>query len=181
MEGCSNLGGFVFCLASLTTLWLSDLYSLSKMIDRTEQALRGNFTALRLSHDVVLALIVARLRFVILNSIFRLGLRMLSLVAAIASSYPNVELLDLSGSGRSDSGIGIICNVFPETLSRLLLALCPNVTSSGIQFATAQLLLLELMDCGMTIRDPDSLNPTTDEDDFKPQETFSTNMHLTNQ
>ncbi|XP_020961251.1 F-box/LRR-repeat protein 17-like [Arachis ipaensis] len=109
------------------------------------------------------------------------GLRMLSLVAAIASSYPNVELLDLSGSGRSDSGIGIICNVFPETLSRLLLALCPNVTSSGIQFATAQLLLLELMDCGMTIRDPDSLNPTTDEDDFKPQETFSTNMHLTNQ
>ncbi|QHN86569.1 hypothetical protein S83_055519 [Arachis hypogaea] len=106
---------------------------------------------------------------------------MLSLVAAIASSYPNVELLDLSGSGRSDSGIGIICNVFPETLSRLLLALCPNVTSSGIQFATAQLLLLELMDCGMTIRDPDSLNPTTDEDDFKPQETFSTNMHLTNQ
>jgi hypothetical protein len=34
-------------------------------------------------------------------------------------------------SGISDSGIGMICNVFPETLRRLLLALCPNVTSSN--------------------------------------------------
>lgn len=76
----------------------------------------------------------------------------------------------------------MICNAFPDTLSRLLLALCPNITSSninghimhnicsfllplkklmitlgfaagGIQFATAQLPLLELMDCGMTICD----------------------------
>lgn len=35
-------------------------------------------------------------------------------------------------SGISDSGIGMICNVFPETLKRLLLALCPNVTSSNL-------------------------------------------------
>lgn len=28
----------------------------------------------------------------------------------------------------------MICNVFPETLSRLLLALCPNVTSSNYPF-----------------------------------------------
>ncbi|XP_015948513.3 F-box/LRR-repeat protein 17 [Arachis duranensis] len=212
MEGCSNLGGFVLCSASLSTLWLSDLHSLSKMVfncpqlreislefsrqenDSTDlttmiEGLGRNcsrlqnihIAALRLSHAAVLALTAAQLR----------GLRMLSLVlgseitdasvAAIASSYPNLELLDLSGSGISDSGIGIICNVFPETLSRLLLALCPNVTSSGIQFATAQLPLLELMDCGMTICDPDSLNPTTDEDNCKPQETSSTNMHLTNQ
>lgn len=33
-------------------------------------------------------------------------------------------------SGVSDSGISMICNVFPDTLTRLLLALCPNVTSS---------------------------------------------------
>lgn len=32
MEGCSNLGGFVLCSSSLSTLWLSDLYSLSKMV-----------------------------------------------------------------------------------------------------------------------------------------------------
>ena len=34
-------------------------------------------------------------------------------------------------SGISDSGIGMICNVFSETLTRLLLALCPNVSSSN--------------------------------------------------
>ncbi|XP_039047825.1 dihydrolipoyl dehydrogenase 1, chloroplastic-like [Hibiscus syriacus] len=34
-----------------------------------------------------------------------------------------------------------------------------TVITSGIQFATAQLPLLELMDCGMTICDPDSQNP----------------------
>ncbi|KAL2454596.1 F-box/LRR-repeat protein 17 [Abeliophyllum distichum] len=75
-------------------------------------------------------------------------------VAAIASSYSNMELLDLSGSSISDSGIGMICNVFPETLLKLLLALCPNITSSGIQFTAAQLPRLELMDFGMTICDP---------------------------
>lgn len=32
MEGCSNLGGFVLCSSSLSTLWLSDLNSLSKMV-----------------------------------------------------------------------------------------------------------------------------------------------------
>jgi hypothetical protein len=32
MEGCSNLGGFVLCSSSLSTLWLSDLHSLSKMV-----------------------------------------------------------------------------------------------------------------------------------------------------
>uniref|UniRef100_A0A2N9EDN7 F-box domain-containing protein n=1 Tax=Fagus sylvatica TaxID=28930 RepID=A0A2N9EDN7_FAGSY len=193
MEGCSNLGGFVLCSSSLSTLWLSDLYSLSKtafncpnlkeislefscqendstdlttMVDglgRNCPRLQNiHIASIRLSHSVVLALTVAQLR----------GLRMLSLilgseitdasVAAIASSYPNLELLDLSGSSISDSGIGMICNVFPETLSRLLLALCPNITSSGIQFATAELPLLELMDCGMTIWDPNSQNPIPD-------------------
>ena len=32
MEGCSNLGGFVLCSSSLSMLWLSDLYSVSKMV-----------------------------------------------------------------------------------------------------------------------------------------------------
>lgn len=112
-----------------------------------------HIASVRLTHAVVLALTASNLR----------GLRMLSLVlgseisdasvAAIASSFSDLELLDLSGSSISDSGIGMICNVFPETLSRLLLALCPNISSSGIQFATAQLPLLELMDCGMTVCD----------------------------
>ncbi|KAK8717997.1 hypothetical protein V6N13_045247 [Hibiscus sabdariffa] len=194
MEGCSNLGGFVLSSSSLSTLWLSDLYSLSKtvfncpnlkeislefsrqendttdlttMVDgmgRSCPKLQNiHIASLRLSHTVVLSLTASNLR----------GLRMLSLVlgsditdasvAAIASSYSRLELLDLSGSSISDSGIGMICNVFPNTLSRLLLALCPNITSSGIQFATAQLPHLELMDCGMTICDPDSQNSPCDQ------------------
>uniref|UniRef100_A0A803PGS7 F-box/LRR-repeat protein 17 n=1 Tax=Cannabis sativa TaxID=3483 RepID=A0A803PGS7_CANSA len=194
VEGCSNLGGFVLSSPCLTTLWLSDLCSLSKMVfncpslkeislefsrqenDNTdlismaESLGRGcprlqniHIASIRLSHPVVLALTAAHLR----------GLRMLSLVlgseitdasvAAIAESYPNLELLDLSGSGISDNGIGMICNVFPDTLTRFLVALCPNITSSGIQFATAQLPFLELMDCGMVICDPNSSDPTTDE------------------
>jgi|APAra0007618257_1042622.scaffolds.fasta_scaffold02598_11 hypothetical protein len=32
MEGCSNLGGFSLSSSSLSTLWLSDLHSLSKMV-----------------------------------------------------------------------------------------------------------------------------------------------------
>uniref|UniRef100_A0A7N0SVG3 Uncharacterized protein n=1 Tax=Kalanchoe fedtschenkoi TaxID=63787 RepID=A0A7N0SVG3_KALFE len=118
----------------------------------------------RLTHKAVLALTSAGLR----------ELRMLSLVlgsgitdasvAALAFSYSELELLDLSGSSISDSGIGMICGVYPETLSRLLLALCPNITSSAIQFATAQLPLLELMDCGMTVSYPDPQSPTPDED-----------------
>ncbi|CAK9179279.1 unnamed protein product [Ilex paraguariensis] len=122
-----------------------------------------HIASVRLSNAVVLALTAANLR----------GLRMLSLVlgseitdasvAAIASSYSTLELLDLSGSSISDSGIGMICNVFPDTLSRFLLALCPNITSSGIQFAAAQLPLLELMDCGMAICDPNPKSPASEE------------------
>ncbi|XP_021673333.2 F-box/LRR-repeat protein 17 isoform X2 [Hevea brasiliensis] len=210
MEGCSNLGGFVLCSSSLSTLWLSDLHSLSKtvfncpnlkevsldfsrqendnsdlisMVDalgRSCSRLQNiHIASVQLSHTVVLALTAANLR----------GLRMLSLVlgtditdasvAAIASSYSKLELLDLSGSSISDSGIGMICNVFPATLSRLLLALCPNITSSGIQFATAQLPLLELMDCGMTICDPSSQCLTSDgSGDCELQTTFQNKLHL---
>ncbi|OAY61594.1 F-box/LRR-repeat protein 17 [Manihot esculenta] len=210
MEGCSNLGGFVLCSSSLSTLWLSDLYSLSKtvfncpnlkevsldfssqendntdlvaMVDalgRSCSRLQNiHVASIRLSHAVVLALTGANLR----------GLRMLSLVlgteitdasvAAIASSYSKLELLDLSGSSISDSGIGMICNVFPATLSRLLLALCPNITSSGIQFATAQLPLLELMDCGMTICDPSSQGLSSDgSGDGELQTTYQNKLHL---
>ncbi|XP_011026047.1 PREDICTED: F-box/LRR-repeat protein 17-like [Populus euphratica] len=210
MEGCSNLGGFVLCSSSLSTLWLSDLYCLSKMVincpnlkeisldfsrqenDSTDliamvdglgrscpRLQNVHVASVRLSHAAVLALTAANLR----------GLRMLSLVlgteitdasvVAISQSYSKLELLDLSGSSISDSGIGMICNVFPGTLSRLLLALCPNITSSGIQFATAQLPLLELMDCGMTICDLSSQYQTSDESgDFELQKTFKNKLHL---
>lgn len=194
VEGCSNLGSLALCSSSLSTLWLSGLYSLTKMVlncpnlkeisldfsrqenDSTDlvSVIEGlgrscmrlqniHIASIRLSHTVVLALTAANLR----------GLRMVSLVlgseitdasvAAIASTYSKLELLDLSGSSISDSGIGMICNVFPGTLSSLLLALCPNITSSGIQFATAQLPLLELMDCGMTVCDTNSNCLTSEE------------------
>ncbi|KAH0451154.1 hypothetical protein IEQ34_018453 [Dendrobium chrysotoxum] len=62
--------------------------------------------------------------------------------ASIIACYTNLELLDLSGSSITDNGVGMICNALPRTLSTLRLALWPNITSSGIQFATAQLPVL---------------------------------------
>ncbi|XP_022898244.1 F-box/LRR-repeat protein 17 isoform X2 [Olea europaea var. sylvestris] len=201
MEGCCNLGGLIFSSISLSTLWLSELHSLSKMEvsldfswqenDSTDLTTIVNglgiscpklqnihIASMRLSHAVVLALTASKLR----------GLRMLSLVlgseitdasvAAIASSYSKLELLDLSGSSISDSGIGMICNVFPETLSKLLLALCPNITSSGIQFATAQLPCLEIMDCGMTICDPGPEISNKEDNDSDLQRTPNSKLHL---
>ncbi|XP_071717076.1 F-box/LRR-repeat protein 17 [Rutidosis leptorrhynchoides] len=194
MDGCSNLGGFTLCSSILSTLWLSDLHSLSKMVfnlpnlneislvfsrqenDNTDltsmmdglgrscSKLKNiHIASYQLSHSVVLSLTAANLR----------GLRRLSLVlgseitdasvVAISKCYSKLELLDLSGSSISDSGIGMICNVFPESLTSLLIALCPNITSSGIQFATAQLPLLELMDCGMTICDSDAQYSTCED------------------
>ncbi|KAJ6412243.1 hypothetical protein OIU84_005326 [Salix udensis] len=202
MEGCSNLGGFVLCSSSLSTLWLSDLYCLSKMVfncpnlkeisldfsrqenestdliamvdglGRTCPRLQNiHVASFRLSHATVLALTAANLR----------GLRMLSLVFGTEITDAS-KLLDLSGSSISDSGIGMICNVFPGTLSRFLLAVCPNITSSGIQFATAQLPLLELMDCGMTICDLSPQNPTSDESgDFELQMKLKNKLHPINQ
>ncbi|CAL0320555.1 unnamed protein product [Lupinus luteus] len=160
----------------------TDLIAMIENLGRSCLRLQNiHVASIRLSHAVVLALSTAQFR----------ELRMLSLVlgseitdasvAAIASSYPNLELLDLSGSGISDSGIGMICNVFSETLSRLLLALCPNVTSSGIQFATAQLPLLELMDCGMTICDHNSEDPSSGENNCKLEKVSNANLHPVNQ
>ncbi|CAA0386398.1 unnamed protein product [Arabidopsis thaliana] len=191
MEGCSNLGGFSLSSSSLSTLWLSDLHSLSKMIfncpNLTEISLEFSrqeddstdlvtmvdglgrtctrlqnihIASLKLSHTVVLSLTAVNFRYLRMLSLV-LGINITDAsVAAISSSYKNLELLDLSGSSITDTGLGMICDVLPDTLSKLLVALCPNITSSGIQFATAQLPLLELMDCGMTVSDPNSDNPT---------------------
>ncbi|KAE8692212.1 F-box/LRR-repeat protein 17 [Hibiscus syriacus] len=196
MEGCSNLGSFVLSSSSLSTLWLSDLYSLSKTVlncpnlkkmslefsrqenDTTDlitlvdvigscpRLQNIHIASVRLSHAVVLSLTAANLR----------GLRMLSLVlgseitdasvAAIASSYSRLELLGLSGSSITDSGIGMICNVFPNTLSRLLFALClksRQVILTWNSVRCCSITLLELMDCGMTICDLDSQNSPSEE------------------
>ncbi|KAH0461102.1 hypothetical protein IEQ34_008677 [Dendrobium chrysotoxum] len=184
VSGCSNLGFLNISSASLSTLWLSDLYCISRMalhcpnlkelslsfIQKTNDSTdlvnmmdslgRGcpslrniHIASALLCNDAVRALSDANIR----------GLRMLSLilgsritdasVASIIACYTNLELLDLSGSSITDNGVGMICNALPRTLSTLRLALCPNITSSGIQFATAQLPLLTLMDCGMSICD----------------------------
>ncbi|CAN7057358.1 hypothetical protein IGI04_014577 [Brassica rapa subsp. trilocularis] len=209
MEGCSSLGGFTLASTSLSTLWLADLHSLSKMIfncpnlielslefslqeddstdlvamidglGRTCTRLQNiHIASLKLSHTFVLALTAVNFR----------DLRMLSLVlgiditdasvAAISSTYTNLELLDLSGSSITDTGLGMICDALPDTLSKLLVALCPNITSSGIQFATAQLPLLELMDCGMSVSDPTSDNLTFEEKSSTPQKASGYNQKM---
>ncbi|KAK8918934.1 F-box/LRR-repeat protein 17 [Platanthera zijinensis] len=130
----------------------TDLINMIDCLGRGCPSLKNiHIASVRLCNDAVRSLADANIR----------GLRMLSLVlgsritdasvAAIIAGCTNLELLDLSGSSISDNGVGMICNAFPRTLSRLLLALCPNITSSGIQLATTQLPLLVLMDCGMSI------------------------------
>ncbi|KAI3841999.1 hypothetical protein MKX03_023034 [Papaver bracteatum] len=185
IEGCSNLGSLTLSSSSLSILWISDLYCLSKMVfncpnlkelsldfarqendstdlttmvdslGRTCPNLQNiHIASLRLSHATVLALTAANMSYLrMLSLILGSGITDAS-VASITSTYPDLELLDLSGSSISDGGIGMICNELPESLCRLLLALCPNITSSGIQFAAARLPHLELMDCGMTLCDP---------------------------
>ncbi|KAG6670737.1 hypothetical protein I3843_Q041100 [Carya illinoinensis] len=158
MEGCSNLGGFVLCSSSLSTLWLSDLFSLSKTVILFPFLLQLKvfLSLLYLSYFFCITDLIT-----MVDGVGRNCPRLQNIhIASVRLSHSVVLALTAAElrSSISDSGIGMICNVFPETLSRLLLALCPNVTSSGIQFATAQLPLLELMDCGMTICDPNSEN-----------------------
>lgn len=52
--------------------------------------------------------------------------------------------------------------------------------SGGIQFATAQLPLLELMDCGMSICDPNSKDPDSldENSDNELQETLNNKLHI---
>ncbi|XP_020256173.1 F-box/LRR-repeat protein 17 [Asparagus officinalis] len=150
----------------------TDLVAMMDSLGRTCSRLRNiHVSSIQLCNDAVLALVGANLR----------SLRMLSLVlgskitdasvAAIVSCYASLELLDLSGSSISDSGIGMICNVFPQTLSRLFLALCPNITSSGIQFAAAQLPFLQLFDCGMSISDLSFQRGSTEDNELISGET----------
>ncbi|MQL80762.1 hypothetical protein Taro_013214 [Colocasia esculenta] len=132
----------------------TDLVTMMDTLGRTCPLLRNlHIASIRLSNAAVLALASARLRDLCMLSLVLGSTITDASVASLVSSYTDLELLDLSGSSISDSGIGMICNVYSETLSRLLLALCPNITSSGIQFATAQLPLLQLIDCGMSMRD----------------------------
>ncbi|KAK3149944.1 hypothetical protein QOZ80_3AG0225130 [Eleusine coracana subsp. coracana] len=105
----------------------------------------------QLSNEAISALESANLRGLCMLSLI-LGSKITdAAVASIVRSCTSLELLDLSGSSISDNGVGMICKAFPHTLSRLLLALCPNVTTRGIQLATAQLPCLQLMDCGMSL------------------------------
>ncbi|TVT97517.1 hypothetical protein EJB05_57240 [Eragrostis curvula] len=105
----------------------------------------------QLSNEAIFALESANLRGLCMLSLI-LGSKITdAAVGSIVRSCSSLELLDLSGSSIGDNGVGMICKAFPHTLSRLLLALCPNVTTRGIQLATAQLPRLQLMDCGMSL------------------------------
>ncbi|KAL6637475.1 hypothetical protein ACP70R_025047 [Stipagrostis hirtigluma subsp. patula] len=180
--GCSNLGFLNLSSSSLSILWLSDVWSLSKSImncpimselslcfaqqsndctdlialmdglGRTCPNLKNlHISSNQLSNEAVFALEGANLRGLCMLSLI-LGSKITdAAVASIVRSCASLELLDLSGSNISDNGVGMICKAFPNTLSRLLLALCPNVTTRGIQIATAQLPRLQLMDCGMSL------------------------------
>ncbi|KAL6893524.1 hypothetical protein ACP4OV_007622 [Aristida adscensionis] len=148
---CPNMSELSLCFAQQSND-CTDLVTLMDGLGRTCPNLKNlHISSNELSNEAVFALEGANLR----------GLSMLSLilgskitddaVASIVRSCASLELLDLSGSNITDNGVGMICKAFPDTLSRLLLALCPNVTTRGIQIATVQLPHLQLMDCGMSL------------------------------
>ncbi|KAG2630552.1 F-box/LRR-repeat protein 17-like [Panicum virgatum] len=130
----------------------TDLVALMDSLGRTCPNLRNmHISSICLCNEAVFALESANLRGLCMLSLV-LGSKITdAAVASIVRSYASLELLDLSGSSITDNGLGMICNAFPDTLTRLLMALCPNITSSGIQVAAAQLPLLRLMDCGKSI------------------------------
>ncbi|CAM0949081.1 unnamed protein product [Alopecurus aequalis] len=182
VDRCGSLGFLNISSPSLTTLWLSDLSTLTNSVincpnlselslifsqqnsdstdlislmdtlGRTCSNLRNlHISSIHLCNEAVFALGSANLR----------DLRMLSLllgkkitdaaVASIVRSYTSLELLDLSGSSITDNGLGMVCKAFPDSLIRLFLAMCPNITSYGVQMAGTQLPLLQLLDCGKSL------------------------------
>ncbi|KAM3277933.1 hypothetical protein ACQJBY_045670 [Aegilops geniculata] len=149
---CPNMSELSLCFTQQSTE-CTDLVSLMDGLGRSCPNLRNlHISSIQLSNEAVSALEGANLRGLCMLSLI-LGSKMTdAAVASIVRSCASLELLDLSGSSISDSGVGMICKAFPHTLSRLLLALCPNITTCGIQAATAQLPLLQLMDCGMSLR-----------------------------
>uniref|UniRef100_A0A0E0GQU1 Uncharacterized protein n=1 Tax=Oryza nivara TaxID=4536 RepID=A0A0E0GQU1_ORYNI len=148
---CPNMSEISLCFTQQSND-CTDLVTLMDGLGRTCPNLKNmHISSAQLSNEAVFALEGASLRGLCMLSLI-LGSKITdAAVASIVRSCASLELLDLSGSSISDNGVGMICKAFPHTLSRLLLALCPNVTTCGIQFATAQLPLLQLMDCGMTL------------------------------
>ncbi|KQK14086.1 F-box/LRR-repeat protein 17 isoform X2 [Brachypodium distachyon] len=149
---CSNMSELSLCFTQQSND-CTDLVALMDGLGRMCPNLRNmHISSIQLSNEAVFALENANLRGLCMLSLI-LGSKITdAAVASIVRSCASLDLLDLSGSSISDSGVGMICKAFPHTLSRLLLALCPNITTCGIQVATAQLPLLQLMDCGMSLR-----------------------------
>ncbi|KAG0548476.1 hypothetical protein BDA96_01G170300 [Sorghum bicolor] len=148
---CPNMNELSLCFTQQSSD-CTDLVTLMDGLGRTCLNLKKmHISSSQLSNEAVCALENANLRGLCMLSLI-LGSKITdAAVASIVRSCPSLELLDLSGSSISDNGVGMICKAFPHTLSRLLLALCPNVTTRGIQLATAQLPCLQLMDCGMSL------------------------------
>ncbi|CAN6291754.1 unnamed protein product [Urochloa humidicola] len=148
---CPNMSELSLCFEQQSND-CTDLVSLMDAMGRTCPNLnKMHISSNQLSNEAVFALESANLRGLCMLSLI-LGSKITdAAVASIVQSCTSLELLDLSGSSISDNGVGMICKAFPHTLSRLLLALCPNVTTRGIQLATAQLPHLQLMDCGMSL------------------------------
>ncbi|XP_047091587.1 F-box/LRR-repeat protein 17-like isoform X3 [Lolium rigidum] len=149
---CPNMSELSLCFTQQSND-CTDLVSLVDGLGHSCPNLRNlHISSVQLSNEAVSALENANLRGLCMLSLI-LGSKVSdAAVASIVRSCASLDMLDLSGSSISDNGVGMICKAYPHTLSRLLLALCPNITTSGIQAATAQLPLLQLMDCGMSLR-----------------------------
>eukprot|EP01018_Ginkgo_biloba_P003831 Gb_31219 [translate_table: standard] len=162
LADCYSINSTVINCPVLTELSLDfvpqadDSTDLCNMIEKLGQSCprlsKLHVASPRLNHFAVLALASANFRFLFMLS-FTFGSEITDdSVAAVATSCYNLQLLDLSGSSITDKGLGIICNAFSRTLSKLLIATCPNISAAGLQTVASQLPFLQLLDCGMTMR-----------------------------
>ncbi|KAL0389438.1 UNVERIFIED_CONTAM: F-box/LRR-repeat protein 17 [Sesamum calycinum] len=176
MEGCCNLGGFIFSSTSLSTLWLSDLHSLSKMVFNCPNLREISLDFSRQENDSTdITTVVDGLgRNCPKLQNIHIASNRLSHAAVLALSAANLRGLRMLslvlGSEITDASVAAITSSF----SKLEL-----LDLSGIQFAAAQLPRLELMDCGMTICDPNSEKSTDEEEnDSDLQKTPNSKLHL---
>lgn len=182
LADCYSMMTMVIDCPSLTELSLTfapeedDSTDLCNLIENLGQGCprlsKLHIASPRLKHSVVLALASANFRFLhMLSLTFGLEITDASVVS-LASSFNNLQLLDLSGSSITDRGLGIICNAFSGTLSKLLIALCPNISVAGLQMVAMQLPFLQLLDCGMTISDKCYSNGNEDINHVEEQAEF---------
>ncbi|GKE45010.1 F-box/LRR-repeat protein 17, partial [Tanacetum coccineum] len=125
VEGCSNLGGFVLCSNKLSTLWLSDLHSLSKMVFNLPNL---NEIALRFSRQE--------------ND----STDLTSMMDGLGRSCPKLQYIQIASLRLSHSVVLSLTAANLRGLRMLSLVFGPEVTDASVVAISKSYSNLELLD-----------------------------------